>query len=269
MQSKQERKTSKAEIQESEYSYPYHYLPEELEGIFRQHRYWSWGYRYLGRIRIVLDLLHDLEFTSLLDVGCGDGRFLREISMVYGDRQLAGVDISDNAISLARQLNPQLHFEKRDILTTPLDSRWDAINLAEVLEHLPPDDLPEFIAMLSTLLNPAGHLIITVPHKNEKLVEKHYQHFTQESLRSLLAGHFEECRFIPLDHLSLFIRVLVKLMGGAGNYYIITCKGLNRFMYRYYLENCLHAAEEKNCRKIACLARKKSCQATIVQPEAE
>ncbi len=48
------------------------------EGRFSQLRHWSWGYRYLGRLQVVFDLLDGLEFDSLLDVGCGDGRFLRE-----------------------------------------------------------------------------------------------------------------------------------------------------------------------------------------------
>lgn len=254
--------------QEAQYSYPYHYLPEYSGKNFRQHRYWSWGYRYLGRIKVAFDLLRGLKFDCLLDIGCGDGRFLMECSRRYGDKKLAGIDISQKAVSLAEQLNPELHFERRDIMTSAPDSRWDVITLLEVIEHVQPESLPGFINSAAKLLRPGGHLVITVPHLNEKLTSKHYQHFNAEKLRALLARDFNERLCTPFDHISPFLKFLLKLMGGSGMFFIITHQGLNNFMYKYYMKKCLYGKGERRCRRIAYLAQKRPDNQANINPGA-
>ena len=52
-------------IQEKEYSFPYHYIPEISEEGFSQVKHWSWGYRYLGGLRVVIDQLNKISFNSL------------------------------------------------------------------------------------------------------------------------------------------------------------------------------------------------------------
>ena len=95
--------------------FPYHYIPSFEGGHFTQHLYWSWGIHYLGAIEYLLVLLGDESFESLVDVGCGDGRFLREVSKRFSDVTLMGFDHSQRAINLARALNPQLDFHRIDI----------------------------------------------------------------------------------------------------------------------------------------------------------
>mgnify|MGYP000507057572 CR=1 FL=1 len=48
-------------IQEEEYSFPYHYIPEISEKGFTQVKHWSWGYRYLGGLRVVIDQLNKIR----------------------------------------------------------------------------------------------------------------------------------------------------------------------------------------------------------------
>ncbi len=243
--------------QEDQYNYPYHYLPELSSSGFRQHRYWSWGYRYLGRLKVVFDLIRGLEFDSLLDIGCGDGRFLRDLAEHYPGKKLSGIDISEKALTLARQMNPGLHFKQCDILASSMDSQWDIITLLEVIEHIPPKSLPDFMREISRLLRPGGHLIITVPHINEKLIDKHYRHFDVESLRSLIPENLVECRLVLFDDLSIFLRIILKIMGGSGRFFIITHQRLNNFLYNYYINKCFQTESENRCRKIAFMARKK------------
>ena len=89
------------EIQEAEYGYPYHHIPQWTNGFFSQTHHWSWGFRYLGGMQVVMDLLEQEEFGSLVDIGCGDGRFLCEIARQYPNKHIAGVDYSERAIRLA------------------------------------------------------------------------------------------------------------------------------------------------------------------------
>lgn len=68
------------QIQEDQYDYPYHYIPRVENGQFSQSQYWSWGMHYLGGIQLILEQIDSYSFDSLIDVGCGDGRFLRELA---------------------------------------------------------------------------------------------------------------------------------------------------------------------------------------------
>src|SRR4051812_16394470 len=81
-------------IQEAEYEFPYHYIPQLENGNFSQVRKLRWGYEYLSYLRFILAQLEKLEFASLLDVGCGEGRFLSEVSKRFPDKNLKGVDRS-------------------------------------------------------------------------------------------------------------------------------------------------------------------------------
>lgn len=247
---------SPADIQDSLYEYPYHYLPR-LQGLnFSQHRYWSWGYRYLGRLRVTFDLLKGIEFDSLLDIGCGDGRFLKEAAEIYTGKKLSGIDKSPRAIALARRLNPEIRFETVDILDSPPTEKWDVVTMLEVLEHIPPSDLSLFLGTAAGLIKTGGHLVLTVPHVNEKLSDKHYQHFNPQKLEELLLPDFEDIGCIPFDHISPLLQLAEKLMGGSGRFFLVTHQGLNNLRFQYYMRKCLYPAGESRCRRVACLARK-------------
>lgn len=244
------------ELQEQAYAFPYHYLPRFENRFFSQHEHWSWGYRYLGRLKVVLDLLDREGFESLLDMGCGDGRFLRETDRRYGTRKLLGIDCSETAISWARMMNPHLRFEVRDLLVMPTSGEYDVVTLLEVIEHLPPGSLPDCAAVVNGLLRPGGRLILTTAHTNTATDPKHYQHFNQARLRELLQDQFEELSFIPFDSIPTWFRWAMKLMGGSGKHFIITNRRLLTALFTYYMRHCLYGSGEPRCQRIACTARK-------------
>ena len=41
--------------------------------------------------QLALDQLAKIGFTTLADIGCGDGRFLREVAQAYPGKQLLGI----------------------------------------------------------------------------------------------------------------------------------------------------------------------------------
>src|SRR5512135_225184 len=102
-------------LQEAQYSFPYHHIPSVQKAKFSPVRYWSWGFRYLGGIQLVLDQLENTQFSSLIDIGCGDGRLLREIASHYGEKHLLGIDASTRAIQLAQALNPGVRYQTIDL----------------------------------------------------------------------------------------------------------------------------------------------------------
>lgn len=80
---------------------------------------------------------------KILDAGCGNGRWLRWIQDL-GFRQLFGVDIRDQEINEARQLNPGINFYNTSISSLPFeDNYFDFIILSEVFSSILEDRLIE------------------------------------------------------------------------------------------------------------------------------
>jgi 2-polyprenyl-3-methyl-5-hydroxy-6-metoxy-1,4-benzoquinol methylase len=197
--------------QDEQYSFPYHYIPGLNNGHFSQHLSWSWGFRYIGALEFVLDELSKFDFKSMIDVGCGDGRLLHEAAKMFESKQFLGVDYSSRAIGLAKSLNPHLRFRCRDIVAKPLPSKFDVVTLIEVLEHIPPDELPSFVAAACSLARKKGRVLITVPHVNSRRPLKHYQHFSQASISRVLSPHLDIVRTVFLDKKTRWFRRLMKL----------------------------------------------------------
>jgi SAM-dependent methyltransferase len=248
---------NKQHIQEEQYSFPYHYLPQAGNGTFHQHAYWSWGYRYLGGMHVVKTLCDEESYDSLLDIGCGDGRFIRELSAIAPTKRLMGVDYSERAIALAKGMNPDLNYRAVDITTNHLDGQqFDVVTLVEVIEHIPPNELPRFIACAVSFLRPGGRLILTVPHRNNPVGFKHFQHFDSQTLQDLLGEHLDDLRFLPFDFFSRKLDIWFRLLGRSGQYFLITWKPLLSAFYNFYINRCVYGDDESKCGRIACIGRK-------------
>jgi SAM-dependent methyltransferase len=89
--------------------------------------------------RLCRQMLTGIDYGSVLDVGCGAGH---NIELLRDGRavELAGVDISEEALSRARGMWPQGDFSELDIQADHLDRQWDLVFSSLVLEHLPDDE---------------------------------------------------------------------------------------------------------------------------------
>lgn len=244
------------QIQQQQYEHPYHYLPRIEDGRFTQTQYWSWGMHYLGGMQVVLDQLANWSFDSVVDIGCGDGRFLRELHDKYPDVELLGVDYSDRSIAMAEGMNPHLEYQSRNIIEEALDEEYDVATCIEVLEHIPREDCDEFVEAIVDTLVPAGKLVLTVPHVNKPVADKHYQHFNAAKLRSLLEPHFENVDFVPFDRRSKLFTVLELALGGRGNHVIVNSPPITNTLWKLYRRRYLYAPTEDDCRRIAVICEK-------------
>ena len=243
-------------IQEDQFEYPYHYIPDWRQDRFSQTHHFAWGFRYLGGMRIVFDQLKRRSFTSLIDVGCGDGRFLREMAVCYPGVALLGVDRSERAIRLAQAMNPALEYCVWDVSREALPRRFEIAVLMEVLEHVPPERIERFLESVTAALAEEGTLILTVPHSNLPVSGKHYQHFASAQLRELLAHRFRDLEFIPFDPKSKLIGLLHRLLGGGGQHFVVTDATLLKLFFRLYVRKYLYARDESACTRIAVVAER-------------
>jgi SAM-dependent methyltransferase len=240
-------------LQEEEYEFPYHYLPTVKRGQVCLYPHWSWGYRYLGGIDVALGQLRSLTFSSLLDVGCGDGRLLREISNEFRNVRATGIDYSDRAIGLASALNPRMDYRAANIREASL-AKFDVVTLIEVLEHIHPEQCDEFLAGLAEKMHEDSHLLLTVPHVNEPVNEKHYRHFNSALLCEQLADRFEMEELFYFDRKSRLLSAWQRLM--CNKYFIVRHQATTNAFYDYYRRKCL-MSEEESCLRMGGLFRLK------------
>ncbi|GBC78109.1 Trans-aconitate 2-methyltransferase [bacterium HR08] len=88
--------------------------------------------------RLVAKMLHDIEYESVLDVGCGPGIHWELLARGRKLKRYTGVDISAWALERARELTGGEYY-LLDIQKERLDGHWDLVFCSLVLEHLPDD----------------------------------------------------------------------------------------------------------------------------------
>ncbi len=243
------------DLQDAEYAFPYHYVSRFKDG-FNQTFTDTWGIHYVSTIEYLLQRLVELQWSSLLDIGCGDGRMTREIKLRFPYRNVSGIDFSTRAIQLAKAMNqdiPDISFDSRDITIRQSIETYDIALLMEVLEHIPLESTSDFIAGVHAQLVTGGTLLLTVPHANKPIEYKHFRHFDSISLRAVLEPNFEIIEILPFERRSLMIKLLRLLLGNR--LYILNSTMLLNLTYRFYKKNLFHCRRENDCQRIFVLAK--------------
>lgn len=104
--------------------------------------------------------LDEQPAASLLDVGCGDGGFLK--SMADRGWAVTGVDFDPAAVRGIRdRLNLEAHVGTAESMVATR-RKFDVVTASHVIEHVP--DPIGFLATCATLLKEGGRLVIKTPN---------------------------------------------------------------------------------------------------------
>jgi 2-polyprenyl-3-methyl-5-hydroxy-6-metoxy-1,4-benzoquinol methylase len=136
------------------------------------------------RRRHILALLDGLRFSSLLDVGCGNGALLTAIDARYPGVRLAGVDLSSVVVEQNRAALPHMSFAVTNVDDADLDGVFDVVVCSEVLEHVDQQGL--VMQRLARATVQGGHAIVTTPTGRVHATERHFGH-TRHPTRAELA----------------------------------------------------------------------------------
>jgi SAM-dependent methyltransferase len=102
---------------------------------------------------------------SLLDVGCNVGAWLGNCAHMYPTARLAGVEINETSLALAREKVPSAEFHHAGGEKLPFPSEsFDYVTCFEVLEHMPLDLRSTAFREMNRVLRTGGRLLLTVPH---------------------------------------------------------------------------------------------------------
>ena len=241
-------------LQENEYLFPYHYVAK-YKPNFCQHFLDSWGINYVSTIEFIISRISKINCESIIDIGCGDGRFTVETSDAFPNAKVVGIDYSQKAISLAKAMNPAMTFINLDITDAQLNEKFEVGIVIEVLEHIPIKMINNFLHGISNILDDTGLLLITVPHSNKPLEYKHFQHFTVESLITCVNEFFEPIEILTFERIC-FIKKLMDFCL-SNNFFILNNPRALNYIYSYYKNNLFYTINEENCQRIFMLAKKR------------
>ena len=99
------------------------------------------------------------EARTLLDVGCGTGEHLKHLSKGF---DCAGVDLSDDQLTVARQKLPEVDFQLGDMRTFEFGRTFDAITclFGAIAYSRNREELEQTVGNLAKHLNPTGVLLV-------------------------------------------------------------------------------------------------------------
>jgi 2-polyprenyl-3-methyl-5-hydroxy-6-metoxy-1,4-benzoquinol methylase len=160
---------------------------------------------------------------AVLDIGCGRGEFLE--LMRDAGVEARGIDLSQESVDLCRHKG--LQAERADLFQYLADlpeASLDGIFSAQVVEHLPPERLPDMIRLAASRLERHGVLAIETP--NPECLAIFASHFyldpthTRPVPHALLTFYMEEygLGLIDVRRLSSAIESMPALAGLPGDF---------------------------------------------------
>lgn len=241
--------TEEQKLQEEEYEYPYHWgIPKTTQS----------GRLYFGYMNVAIavsEILKSDHSLRILDVGCGDARFLKELQD-RSKHDLHGVDYSERAIAFAKLLLPKITFSAADITKNAIyeDNSFDVVFMIETLEHIIPHEISAILQEIKRILKPGGKFIVTVPSDAFPPGPKHYQHFSAQKLTDTLSPFFEVKKIVGQDKIGFHpLKIYDKLIDNK----IWTIKKLSKDYNLHTWPAHFNQCENNEGRRVISLAVKK------------
>jgi len=194
--------------------------------VTEQRRFWDWHWERWQERRAVNDwkdrrheailgMLSSLriDHARLLDLGCGPGWYTEKLTR-FGE--VTGIDLSDEAIAVARARYPGITFIAGNLYDVPLAGGYfDVVVSQEVIDHV--EDAAAFLERAADALKPGGHLVFSAANRlvMERLADgefpsqpaSHISHYrSAKQWKRLLRRQFE----------VLAIRSILPVVGHRG-----------------------------------------------------
>ena len=198
--------------------------------FFKTHRNWfeNPNYRLFAMLK---KAIVNNQTKKVLDVGCGNGAFLKYLADTTNELSLQGIDLSDAAIEDA-----SITFLKGDFLTYKFNEKFDVVVSLAVIEHL--NDVSSFVQRIHNLLNKDGMACVMTVNESGilyqlanllrkvgfpsvfiRLYDKHHlNHFSKKSLIRLLTSNTMFTVIDVIDH-----NAPLKSIDIPTNNYILRC----------------------------------------------
>lgn len=136
----------------------------------------------------------------VLDIACGDGYGCRILADQAG--QVLGVDINGSLIAANRESNAtsNISYDVGDCFALSLsDGAVTGATAMELIEHLPVDQVDNFVKEMRRVVKPGGSFICSTPqnsHGDIPVVPWHVKEYSVTELRAILERHFTSVKIL-------------------------------------------------------------------------
>lgn len=132
----------------------------------------SWTWYFNKSLAVALDISkgHICGNASILDIGCGTGKLLSELSCLYPEATFKGIDITPSMVEIARhrlRSNKNIEIIKTDLEGFSDRKKFDIIYCLNVFHHFSSE--VNAVEKIKRILNPGGHLIIIDPIRDNPI----------------------------------------------------------------------------------------------------
>ena len=197
-----------------------------LYDLLTEHNYMFHNEIYSG-IRDLLELRNDKGNYRLLDLGCGNARYLAPCLKRSSPALYEGVDLSEVALAEAREylaeLTGQVILTHGDLLKAveSTENAWDILFTGFAIHHLMPDEKARFFRAAGRCLSENGWLILVdvVREENQdresyldgylKFMREKWTHVPQDQLE-------EACTHVHDHDYPECLSTLQEMAGAAG-----------------------------------------------------
>ena len=156
-----------------------------------------------------------------MHIGCNTGSTTKLLDL-YVDG-VVGLDIQENAISVARHMYPDIQFDVGNILHLPYaDETFGGIYLLDVLEHIWEEDVDTVLSEMHRVLKPNSHLFVFMPTGDVEFDDEHHVFYLKEfhEARNLFEKYFQ---VVTLKK-DLRSNPNQKIAPGSHNHWSILCR---------------------------------------------
>jgi ubiquinone/menaquinone biosynthesis C-methylase UbiE len=152
----------------------------------------------IQHVQVLLKFFGDLTDKSVLDVGCGKGRFARVLRSQYPGADIWGLDISEEML---KSVPAGVHTRAGSMTELPFaDSTFDFVYATESLEHAV--EIERAVNEMCRVLKPGGRLLIidkNAEHWGKLKTPEWERWFKREELEKLLSRN---CHKVRSEYLS-------------------------------------------------------------------
>ena len=131
---------------------------------------------YKEQEQLILAYLKDLNFSSVLEVGCGYGRITKLIKQNFKIENYLATDLSDDLIKNASEYNKEfqdIQFKQSTIQSLDINKKFDLVIGTEVLQHILPRDIQ---SVAQKLVDMSKKHVINVDISYDKIPENLARH---------------------------------------------------------------------------------------------
>ncbi|MCL2383694.1 MAG: class I SAM-dependent methyltransferase [Oscillospiraceae bacterium] len=158
--------------------------------------------------KIISSLMEKNNNIKVLEIGCGTGQLIREVSTKYKDISYFGIDVAENMIEIARKDNygKNITFEAISIERYKTKEMFDLIICTHAFPYFP--DKEQMMKKISGLCNKGGRVIIANASNNSlkdkiitfllKATTSKAEYLSVEDMKKLFDVALLECMSIKI-----------------------------------------------------------------------